>query len=371
MQGVKRIAGLALMVVICGCGKDPVQPSQPQGTSQKTLQDSVAAPVTVSNDSPVAIRINGRDLTRQEIIRNGRVMLTLNLNKRRQTKLAKRDWKYLNSYCTNTERRELGRAAVAAYLSEHGIVASSDDIQTASKTFVRRYGVRSRKLKRWHTIDDLKYMLGKDAFRVDCEVRDLANFNVATNAMIHAADLHITDQMVAERMKSIGSYNRRMSYTNQLIFARATNVWQQIVAKTIGFEEAAEKYTEDKYAAYGIDWGSFSKEQLDEEPGVLALLPTLKVGDITPPVESDGGLAILRRDEEDNPDLISLSRIFFRLPFFYEIESPEELRATMKAEKEHELVQKTLTDYVSRLKVEYPDGTNVMSSAVTVKEFQN
>lgn len=360
-------AGVAVTLFFSGC--DSRSSADRQSASSANSKETVS-PVKTP-DSPIAVRIDGRDVTRQDIIRNARMMLTLNLNKRRKTKIGRAEQAYLRSYYKRAVPLSIGRAAVAAYLKERGVSVSSNDLERVSRGFTRKYGVYSRKLKRWHTINDLKYMLGKLAPCLDDEIFANAQYDLATNEIIRSAHIEVTDLMVSERLGVISNYNRRASSTNVLVFARATNVWQQVVAKKLTFEEAAEKFSEDAYLSSGIEWGSFSRDQLSDEPAVLAILPTLKVGDVTPPVESDGGLAVLRRDENDNPDVVSFSRIFFRLPKFYEEETADDVRAALEGELKGKVVKDALDGVAARLKVEYPDGTNVMARAVTSKEFDN
>ena len=213
-------------------------------------------------------------------------------------------------------------------------------------------------------------MLGTNAFRVDAEIRDRVDYATVTNAILAANPVVVTEPMVQKRLKEIADYNARAEATNAVVFARATNVWQKIVGKEITFEDAAKAYSEDAYLAYGYEWGLFTREQLSDEAEVLKLLPTLKVGDVTPPVESDGGLAILRMDASDDPDNVAFSRVFFRLPMFYTQETPAEARTVLKEELSRELISETLKDVASKLKIEYPDGTNVFSSAaLTPTEF--
>ena len=102
---------------------------------------------------------------------------------------------------------------------------------------------------------------------------------------------------------------------------------------------------------------------------MLALLPTLKTGDITPPVESDGGLAILRKDEDDNDKTFSFSRVFFKLPYFFDVETTAEMRKALQAEKTSQLVQDTIKSYIGKLKIEYPDGTNLIWK-LTARDFK-
>ena len=342
-------------------------PPQKSASAASTTRKAASK---AASDSSVVVCIDGQPLTRRDVVRNGKVMLTLNMNKMRRTKIGKKDWEYLSRYCAEAAKREVGRAAVRRYLADHRLTPDSNVVARLTRAFVRRYGVKSKKLKRWHTVDDLKYMLGTNAFRVDAEIRDRVDYATVTNAILAANPVVVTEPMVQKRLKEIADYNARAEATNAVVFARATNVWQKIVGKEITFEDAAKAYSEDAYLAYGYEWGLFTREQLSDEAEVLKLLPTLKVGDVTPPVESDGGLAILRMDASDDPDNVAFSRVFFRLPMFYTQETPAEARTVLKEELSRELISETLKDVASKLKIEYPDGTNVFSSAaLTPTEF--
>ena len=367
---------LALVfLAFVGCRRDASETAK--GAALPPPQKSASAASTTrkaaskaASDSSVVVCIDGQPLTRRDVVRNGKVMLTLNMNKMRRTKIGKKDWEYLSRYCAEAAKREVGRAAVRRYLADHRLTPDSNVVARLTRAFARRYGVKSKKLKRWHTVDDLKYMLGTNAFRVDAEIRDRVDYATVTNAILAANPVVVTEPMVQKRLKEIADYNARAEATNAVVFARATNVWQKIVGKEITFEDAAKAYSEDAYLAYGYEWGLFTREQLSDEAEVLKLLPTLKVGDVTPPVESDGGLAILRMDASDDPDNVAFSRVFFRLPMFYTQETPAEARTALKEELSRELISETLKDVASKLKIEYPDGTNVFSSAaLTPTEF--
>ena len=363
---------LALVfLALVGCRRDASETAE--GAALPPPQKSASAASATRKAafySSVVVCIDGQPLTRRDVVRNGKVMLTLNMNKMRRTKIGKKDWEYLSRYCAEAAKREVGRAAVRRYLADHRLTPDSNVVARLTRAFVRRYGVKSKKLKRWHTVDDLKYMLGTNAFRVDAEIRDRVDYATVTNAILAANPVVVTEPMVQKRLKEIADYNARAEATNAVVFARATNVWQKIVGKEITFEDAAKAYSEDAYLAYGYEWGLFTREQLSDEAEVLKLLPTLKVGDVTPPVESDGGLAILRMDASDDPDNVAFSRVFFRLPMFYTQETPAEARTALKEELSRELISETLKDVASKLKIEYPDGTNVFSSAaLTPAEF--
>ena len=367
---VLQALALAFLAFV-GCRREASETAE--GAALPPPQKSAGAASATrkaASDSSVVVCIDGQPLTRRDVVRNGKVMLTLNMNKMRRTKIGKKDWEYLSRYCAEAAKREVGRAAVRRYLADHRLTPDSNVVARLTRAFARRYGVKSKKLKRWHTVDDLKYMLGTNAFRVDAEIRDRVDYATVTNAILAANPVVVTEPMVQKRLKEIADYNARAAATNAVVFARATNVWQKIVGKEITFEDAAKAYSEDAYLAYGCEWGLFTREQLSDEAEVLKLLPTLKVGDVTPPVESDGGLAILRMDASDDADNVAFSRVFFRLPMFYTQETTAEARTALKEELSRERISETLKDVASKLKIEYPDGTNVFSSAaLTPAEF--
>ena len=344
-------------LVIAGCSKEP---EKAPVVEKAPGAPTPPLPSLVSKNDIVAVRIDGRDLTRSEIIRNGRVVLQLNMNKARKTKIRKREIRAVERYCRTAVGKEIAKAAVARYVRDNGLEVSQPAIRRATRKFEKQYGAMSLKLRRMHNVKDLKYMLGKNAFLADEMIMDTALFEVMTNEVAKTAEITVTDKMVSDRLEQIRQANERAAATNNLVFAKATNVWQKIVAKELTFEEAASKFSEDEYIKNGCEWGSFTRDQLDGEDGVLALLPTIKPGDITPPLESDGGVAILRKDNDDDDRTYSFSRVFFRLPYFYDEESPEQARMALKDLKFHEAIQKAIMDSAAKLKIEYPNGTNLV-----------
>lgn len=353
---------MALAVFIVGCSEDAMRPAaEAVETNGVRAAESVKKGSAVTNVGPILVRIDGKDFRKLDVVRNGKAMLVLNMNKARRTKIGKKDFSYLAKYCKDTVSREVGRAAVRKYVEENQLEASSNVIAKVRKDFARRYGIKSKKLKRWHTIDDLKYMLKGNAYRVDEELDARIDYVVATNAILKARPIVVTDEDVQKRIQSIKDYNARAVATNAVVWAKATNVWNEVMANTNQFEELAKKYSEDEYISSGCEWGMFTRDLLSDEVALGVYLPTMKVGDITPPIESDGGLAIVRMDESDDPKNLSFSRIFFRLPMFYDEETADEARQNLIETRTKDEIGETLKEYAAKLKVEYPDGTNVLA----------
>ena len=256
--------------------------------------------------------------------------MTLYMNKSRTTKIGPRERRIFARACYQSVARRLNAAAVARYADENALATSSNLVSECVRDFEQKYGVRSKKLKRWHTVDDLKYMLRENAGYVDRRIAEHARHIVVTNHIATAHPVVVTDKMVTERLASITKGNQEAAQTNALIFAQATNVWKKILGGKMTLEAAATKYSQDAYIDEGCEWGTFSLDQIADDPNLLMLLPTLKPCSITPPIESDNGLAIIRLDEmsEDKKNY-TFSRIFFQLPMFFDEETPDEARATI------------------------------------------
>lgn len=357
------IMGLILLAV-GGCEREesPKVEGSPEVAAQASLANTAVA-------HPIAVRIDGRDLTRKEIIRNGKVLLSLNMNKTRATKIKQKEWGYLNRYCKNAVKHEIQVAAVARYVAENNLVGDTNLVADVVKAFERRYGIRSKKLKRWHRLDDFRYMLGKNASRIDVEIKERVNYEVMTQHVLREHPIEVTDEEVAHRLAQIEAYNQRAAATNALVYAQASNVWQQVVAATNRFEELAAQFSQDEYIAQGCEWGMFTQDQLRDETMLKECLQKMKVGDLTPPIESDGGLAIVRLDPSDDSANITLSRIFFRLPMFYDAEKPAEAKAELLRQRQSQLIRETIDREIKKLKIEYPDGTNVCVQAISPKEY--
>lgn len=309
--------------------------------------------------SSVIVRIDGRDITKDRVLREAKVLMVLNMNKHRRTKTDRSDNGTFRHSCESGCQRAINRAVVARYAAEHALTNSSATMKRITRQFERQYGVRSKTLKRWHTLDDLKFMVGKNASLLDDEVNARATYHTVTNYIVSSGPIVVADSEVTNYQQSIVRYNARMAQTNAVIFARATNVWQKIVGKTLTFEQAATNFSEDVYIADGCEWGTFSRDQLTDDPELLAILPTLKVGDVTPPVESDGGLAIVRLDEIMENKNFTFSRVFFRLPMFFDEVSAEEARAQLREQAEKKLLKTELDAVRAKMKIEYPSGTNL------------
>jgi len=167
------------------------------------------------------------------------------------------------------------------------------------------------------------------------------------------ANATASDEEVAEWIEKIKNGNEVASLTNALIYATATNVYERLKEGSLTFEEAVQDYSEADEESVDGNWNTFYMENLHsmDEKALIELLPGMDKGDITPPIESDNGLAIVKlvdvqnytKDRANNTEVgYDLARIFFRLPMFIEIPTTEEMRKALVENKENEFFKEVV-----------------------------
>ena len=307
------------------------------------------------------IAIDGNEITKSNVVDDAAIFTSLMMNKKKRSKLNGSDQKYYREQCERSINDAIARQTVQKYASEHGVAVSTDALDRCRRKFVRKYTAKSKKLKREYNIDDLKYILGNRASRIDAEINSMALYQCVTNHILLNNPGDFSESAVREYISEVKSRNDLASATNAYQFVKSTNVWKQVLAKECTFEEAATNNSEDIYIDSGCEWGTFSLDQLADDPQVIALIPSMKIGAITPPVESDQGIAILRLDEIDENKKYTLSRIYFRLAYEFEIPTPEIAERQLRESYQDKKVKEILDGTRKTLNIQYPAGTNLFA----------
>ena len=176
----------------------------------------------------------------------------------------------------------------------------------------------------------------------------------------------VSDSEMAQYRRRQRDYNKRAAATNDWTFAHATNVWREIQGG-LAFEDAVQRYSTAEGDSDAGEWGDFPLNYFKDDPALRAVVSELDPGQITPPIEGDNGLMILRLDdkrvEADGETVLTLSRVFFHLPEFY----PELDDATFAAQIREARQNRYFTDFVTDLSKKslttYPNGEEIFEDA--------
>lgn len=237
---------------------------------------------------------------------------------------------------------------LAEYAKTNGIVVSAAAIQKVKRDFLHEED--EKKLNAAYVqfaekMGDSRKVF-EDYLSLTALKEDVADFIAGQNRTnFPPAEI----ALACERTKK---YNERMTATNVVIYARATNVWEQL-KKGADFEQMVSKYSEleQEKEDKGL-WDTFDFQQLEPDPDVADYAKTLEIGKFSPPIEGDNGLMIMRVDARD-AGTCTISRIFFHLPLFSEEYTEAELLKKKEADYAKEVVQRKVKALLKAAKVEY------------------
>lgn len=200
-------------------------------------------------------------------------------------------------------------AVLDDFAKKNKIVVPDAKLKDFQNMALRRYGGKDDK-----SYADMSKALGEFSVDLDEQVRSEAMGRIVREYWAKLYPTNIPASYVDRQLENFRLYNENVIKTNVLVFARATNVWEQLKAGA-SFKKMAVKYTEleEDRETEGF-WGAVDSRQLTDEPELIAWCKKLKVGEFSPPFEGDNGVMIIRlEDVQDEGREFHLSRIYFML----------------------------------------------------------
>ena len=296
----------------------------------------------------VLLSVAGRDLTVSNLDAKVEMMgLVRNLSSKPVSKKELKRWKA--SLRESYPQVFITQAVLADYARAKGIQINKATLNYYQKKAVRQ--LHSPKIKKY---SQLLKKVGSLAPMLDERITEEALVNEVRKFISNENPTNFPSEFVKLRCQQQKDYNARMTLTNAVIYARATNVWEQLKGGA-DFVEMVRKHTEieaeiDEKGELGV----LSLQQVQGEPMFEKALRELKVGEISGPIEGDNGLMIIRMDSKDvAKDEYGISRIYFRLPMFVKALSEKEMEKQLRKEHNERVVSETIAELVQSAKVEY------------------
>lgn len=296
-------------------------------------KDAIPVATNEKGGTNFVISVNGKCLTRAMI--DERVGMMLALRKMSST-ISENDRKKLKKSLTATYPSVfVDHALREMYARSVGIQVSDEILETCRARAVRNF--RSLKVKDW---EGLLKKVGSGARYFEELVAGEALNQAIAEYLQKLHPLVLPDDYAETEIQKLKDYNTRMDATNAVVHARATNVWEQIKGG-LSFRLAAAKYStlkqerKDKGKWAKLDW-----PQIEGDPELIAWARKLNPGEFSPPIEGDNGLMILMVDAKDEKEC-ELSRIYFSLPLFATIPTPEQVIEEAKRKHLQKLLKET------------------------------
>lgn len=327
---MKLWVSVALIALLAGCSKE-----QPGG--------EVSTGGGSAGGDAVVITVNDRKLTKKEL--DGKVEMLVKLSSVMNPKMTLADVKNLRKKLSEAYPKQFRReVAVDEYVKRRKVAVGTNAVEKAKKHLLGSF--RGAKL----TYAALRRKAGEHAGLLDDYIQTRARDIAASQYILDTHPLKLPPNYITNQLSRIKAYNERMALTNTLVYARATNVWQKLKGGA-DFKATARAFSEvPREAQEGGDWGTLGLNQLEPDEQLAEWAQKLTPGEISPPIEGDNGLMILKVNSRKGDDY-SLSRIYFRLPMFTQEVTAEQLLTMKKQQHDRAVLDKTFKRLVKRTKV--------------------
>ena len=236
-------------------------------------------------------------------------------------------------------------------------IAVAENVLTNYQAMALKH-CRGFKSKDWNgLLSELGSQAGEFSDLVMTEARRAA----VKDWLVAANPTNVTPEFAARKRLELKDFNRRIDATNACIFAHATNVWQKIVAGMDFGDAAAEYSTLPAEQADRGEWATLDWKQIKPDEELYRWAKKLETGEVSPPIEADGGIMIARIDSKDEEEC-KISRIFFKQAINVVEMNEEEIVQFVKKQHELNLFGKKMAELRAAAVIEYgPDVKNTSS----------
>jgi len=267
---------------------------------------------------------------------------------------------------TNTFIRE---TALLEHAAKNGIKPSQADINRCKQGFAST--IRAVKSP-WNVV--LERFPVELRATIEDRVEKEATVFAVKRDFLEKTDVMATQEEIDKYFARYVKYNNDCAATNVAVWSMASNIWQQALAG-VDFVDLANKYSEDENQTENAKWDSFKLEDLKDYPDVYRLQRFFKRGYVSPPVEGDNGLMIVRIDEvmEDDEEVEDenyvptpdteyvISRIFLHLPLFIETVTKDEFARQATEAKKIKAFEDMVRDLIGGMRIEFPSGVDIFA----------
>ena len=288
LNSIVLLSLFVLMLFAAGCEKSPTDAVSP-GSGADVVVASAA----------------GRSLTLREVeARANNIALLIAHRDGSTNRMARIREIFRRGYA----KKWVEDAALLVAAAAEKVVPTDDQLETARKNAWANFKANGDK-----GYSDLLAIPGFDCKLWETEVRNEARRSAMKGHWISKSRIKVPAGYAEGVIQKILARNAELAVTNRLQHAKATNVWQKIVAGA-DFVTVAKAATElPEEVEDDCEWAVLDHRFLSEEPALHKWVKAAKPGDVSPPIRADGGLLIVRLDRLESEDAVALSRIYIRL----------------------------------------------------------
>ena len=252
------------------------------------------------------------------------------------------------------------------YAAEKGIVPTEDAIVQAKDRFARAVSRRVDEFER------IAGRLGGEAGRIFLLIPYVDAQDALLRQSVSTNDLNtISDDEISAAQARIAEWDRNADRNNEESKKLLSAARAEIDAGG-DFAEVTAKYAQVS-PEHGKAWAKYELGEIPQDEDLYKWLVTAKVGEISPPLDLEDGIAIVKLVEigkgdapqgVERPDTYTLVKCTaYAYQYIEHLERPELVQELLKAKMGN--AQRVLgTMLVDRAVLEYPNGTNFFNMAV-------
>ena len=310
-------------------------------------------------ESDVLISVNGTTLTKGDL--EGQLRIKIKVAKLRAKNLsAEKEINLSNRLKELVYRTFLPLALFATEAKKLNIVPSDSHRMQLEQKYCATYGVGCK------TLDEMYSKMEPVESLAIKRLLELDLLNQSYISAVLATQMVVSVEEVSNQVASTIAYNQRMSLTNALIYAQASNVLARARAGA-DFSELADEFSQDEEKEPGGDLGFCAADDFAlESPTYWENIVCLKPGEITDVMESEEGIEIVKflGEKEDiygdgSKFERHLARIVWHTAIIFDTDE-KLIRSEMEKERRNDVLQKASMELQKKATIVYPHGEGVL-----------
>lgn len=243
------------------------------------------------------------------------------------------------AFCTGYARFWAEDRVLADFAAANGIKLTEEQLERHRQAAFRNFRTRSDRDYR-----SLVAAVIRTPELWEDQVRSEALRTVMTEYWLKTDPPQLPEGYAAAKIAEMEAWNANLPATNAWVYARATNAWQRIRSGEDFVKVAKETTDLREEVADDCQYGVMDAKMLEEDPKLLAALQRMKPGEVSAPVEGDGGLMVVRLDALAQDNGYEVSRIFFRLGQKVIPASKEDIEAHARSTQKQELFDRKVKE---------------------------
>ncbi len=289
--------------------------------------------------SDVIVTINGRDVTRYQVMRNVEMMVYLARSKNHKATDGQLNQFRMGLMKSMPEILAL-RALYETKLMATNIVCPAFCKRSVERRYLANYGAKNQ------TFKDLNLQMAKAGWGI--EFWKNVEFDMKVETLMNTVfsnEVHVTEADIAKAHAKDEAYNAEANATNALSRSVAADIVKRARAGE-DFAKLADRFSRELDDYPHGDMGDCDQNDFSEAPMVWTAVKKTPVGGVTDVLEGEDGFFVYKvvakhsaKESTTETDALQLSRVYIPKAYVIEEKPEDEFREEVEESKRSKFVQ--------------------------------